>query len=238
MGWTFTAAQLGPLSQALYEKMNITQVYLTLDYDTSENMKRSSYQNETTYIQLFVEECMRKNKVDLGAFNRLVFSEGGDPSEDFVVVGNNALPVVISDTLEELDELKTNREFHDYYTRKFIEGFQKFDSHYKSSFVSYLRPLLNAKYEKNLYFEKKMAAKRIGSFRIQAVGRYERTSFKLLVNVYHKNELIKSEVVFECEPDMFIVKFEAYKVEITEETISVINKVREITLEREIAEFI
>ena len=220
------------------KKMNITQIYLTLDYDTSENMKRSRYQNETTYIQLFVEECMRKNKVDLGAFNRLVFSEGGDLSKDFEVLGNNALPVAISDTLEELDALKTDREFHDYYIRKLIEGFQKLDSHYKSSFVVHLKPLLDAKYENDLYFEKKMAAKRIGGFRFQVVGRYKRTSFKLMVNVFHKNDLAKSEVIFECEPDMFVVKFEAYKVEITEENISVINKVLETTLERKVAEFI
>ncbi len=63
--------------------MNITQVYLTTDYDTSDNEERARYQNETTYIQLFVEECLRNNRVDLGAFNRLVFSEGGESYGDF-----------------------------------------------------------------------------------------------------------------------------------------------------------
>ena len=218
--------------------MNITQVYLTPDYDTSDNKERVRYQNETTYIQLFVEECLRKNKVDLGAFNRLVFSEGGDSARDFNVVGNNALPVAISNTRGELDSLESEQDFHDYYIRKLLEGFSKFDEHYKSSFFSYLKPLISAKYESGLNYEQQMASKRIEAHRIQVVGRYDRKSFKLLVNVYAKKELLKSIPIFECEPDMFVVKYEAYKVEINDESIVVINKVRENTLERDIAEFI
>ena len=218
--------------------MNITQVYLTPDYDTSDNVERVKYQNETTYIQLFVEECLRNNKVDLGAFNRLVFSEGGDSSKDFNVVGNNALPVAISNTRSELDVLKEERDFHNYYIRKYLEGFKKLDEHYKSTFVSYLEPLLAEKYQSNLSYETQMAAKRIDGHRIQVVGRYDRKSFKLLVNVYAKKELLKSVPIFECEPDMFIVKYDAYKVEINDLNIVVINKIREKTLELEIAEII
>jgi len=218
--------------------MNITQVYLTTDYDTSDNEERARYQNETTYIQLFVEECLRKNKVVLGAFNRLVFSEGGDSTRDFNVVGNNALPVAISDTRGELYTLESERDFHDYYIRKLLEGFQKFDEHFKSTFVSNLKPLISAKYEGGLNYEKQMASKPIDGQRIQVVGSYDRKSFKLLVNVYTKKELLKSIPIFECEPDMFIVKYEAHKVEINDKSIVVINKVREKTLEREIAEFI
>lgn len=218
--------------------MNITQVYLTPDYDTSDNEERVRYQNETTYIQLFVEECLRKNKVDLGAFNRLVFSEGGDSARDFTVIGNNALPVAISNTRGELDKLESERDFHDYYISKLLEGFNKFDEHYKSSLVSYLKPLISAKYESSLNYEKQMASKRIDGHRIQVMGSYDRKSFKLLVNVYAKKALLKSIPIFECEPDMFIVKYNAHKVEINDKSIVVINKVREKTLERKIAEFI
>jgi hypothetical protein len=219
--------------------MNITQVYLTPDYDTTEDRKYlSQYQNETTYIQLFIEECLRKNKVDMGAFNRLVFSEGGDPDRDFNVVGNNALPVAISKTYSELEALKCEREIHDYYIRKFLEGFYKFDKHYKSSFVSYLNPLLAVKYEGNLNYEKQMASNRVGGYRIQVVGRYERRKYKLLANVYGKKELLKSVPIFECNPDMFIVKYEAHKVDINDHSIVVTNKIRGKTLEREIAEII
>lgn len=219
--------------------MNITQVYLTPDYDTTEDRKYlSQYQNETTYIQLFIEECLRKYKIDLGAFNRLVFSEGGDSDRDFNVVGNNALPVAISKTYSEIEALKSEREIHDYYVRKFLEGFYKFDRYYKSSFVSYLKPILVEKYESNLNFERQMASKRIDGHRIQVVGRYERKTFQLLANVYGKKELLKSVPIFECKPDMFIVKYEANKVDINDHSIVVTNKIREKTLEIEIAEII
>ena len=218
--------------------MNITQFYLTLNYDTSKIEDRAEYQNGTTYIQLFIEECLRKDKVDLGAFNRLVFSEGGDPSKDFAIVGNNALPVAISDTWGKLRSVSSDREAHNYYVGKLLEGFKKFDSHFKSSYVAYLEPLLDAKYESELHFEQKMAAKRIGIDRIQVVGRYYRTSFKLLVNIFSKRDLVRSEVIFECEPNLFAVKYDAHKVEITDSQIHVKNKIHEVTLKQNIEEFI
>lgn len=232
------ASRYSRFKTTLYEKMNITQVYLTPDYDTSKNEERVKYQNETTYIQLFVEECLRKNKVELGKFNRLVFSEGGDSSKDFNVVGNNALPVAISDTRSEIDSLESERDFHNYYIRKLMEGFTKIDAHFKSTFVSYLEPLLAANYKSDLSYEKQMATKRIDRRRVQVIGRYDRKSFKLLVNIYAKKELLKSEAIFECVPDMFIVKYDAYKVEINDQSIVVINRNREKTLEREIAAII
>lgn len=226
------------MTKALYEFMNITQVYLTPDYDTSDNSFRVKYQNDTTYIQLYVEECLRKNKVDIGAFNRLVFSEGGDSKEDFIIVGNNALPVAIDESYDELSTLKSDLEFHNYYVRKFLDGFSKFDAHYESKFKDYLEPLIKDKYKDSLHFDKKMATKRVGHLRLQVVGRFTREKFTLNVFVFNKKEMIKSQVIFECEPDMFIVKFDAYKVEIDDDKVRVINKVDEITLERDLAEFI
>lgn len=211
--------------------MNITQVYLTLDYDTSDQDKRVEYQIGNTYIQLFIEECLRKNKHDFGAFNRLVFSEGGDVAGDFHIVGNSAFDVAVDDTYSKLETLKTNREIHNYYISKFLEGFKKLDSHFKSSFVEYLTPLLEEKYKKELYYEKKIASKVIKGHKVQVDSRYEREFFKLFVNIYHKKQLVKSEIIFQCEPDMFITKYEVNKVFIEEEKITILNKIRETSIE-------
>jgi hypothetical protein len=219
--------------------MNITQVYLTPDYDTTQDRDLiGRYQNETTYIQLFIEECLRKNKVDLGAFNRLIFSEGGDLSEDFKVVGNNALPVAIEKTYSELLKFKTELEFHNYFVRKFLEGFDKLDKHYKSSFKKYLKPLIADKFNGNLQYDKKIATKRIEGYRLQVIGRYTRAKFTLNVLVFNKNKMVNSKAIFECEPDMFIVKYHAYKVVVDESSIVVLNKIREKTLEHKVEEFI
>ena len=218
--------------------MNISQIYLTLDYDSSVNDERYKYQIETTYIQLFVEQCFRKNKIDLGAFNRLVFSEGGDASRDFNVVGNNALPVATSATHRKRKDLITERNFHDYYIGKLIEGFDKFDSHFKSNFVEYLKPLLDVQFNDTLSFEKKLASKSVNGLKLQVISKFQRLSFQIIVHVYCKKELIKSETIFECEPDMFIVKYDAYKVEIDNVKIKVTNKIGEDTLKVKVASFI
>lgn len=218
--------------------MNITQVYLTPSYEDTDVEVRYGYQVQTNYIQLFLEDCLRKNKVDLGAFNRLVFSEGGDESRDFNIVGNNALPVAIEKTYSALDSLKTDRESHDYFVSKFLEGFRKLDAHFTTSLTPYLMPLIEDKYKNDLFYEKKMASKRVGQLRFVAVGRYTKDSFKLIINIFEGKILIKSHIVYESEPDMFTVKYDVYKVVITDVVISVINKTREKTLELKIAEII
>ena len=218
--------------------MNITQVYLTLADETKERLFVAKYQNQTTYIQLFIEECLRKNKFNIGAFNRLVFEEGGDECDDFKIVGNNALPVSIEQTYHELDSLLTSRGFHNYFVRKYLEGFRRFDSHFKTTFESYLSPLLDEKYNNELCYEKKMATKRLKNYRLQAIGSYSKDTFKLILNVYEKNKLINSQTVFECEPDMFIVKYDLHKIEISDSVVSVFNKVREKTLEINVSEMI
>lgn len=218
--------------------MNITQVYLTPAAELEDGLFRVKYQNQTTYLQLFIEECLRKNKLSLGKFNRIVFEEGGNGSNDFRVVGNNALPVSLEKSYEELEFHKSDREVHDYFVRKYLEGFRKFDDYYSTSLVKYLAPLLKEKYKDDLFYEKKMAAKRLGVLGLQAVGRYSKESFKLIIKSFEKNLLTKSKVVFECEPDMFIVKYAAYKVVITDTSISIINKICDKTLELQIEEVI
>lgn len=218
--------------------MNITQVYLTPDYASTDVNVRYSYQIQTNYIQLFIEECLRKNKVDLGAFNRLVFEEGGDTARDFTIVGNSALPVSIEETYSELEALGSDREAHNYFVRKYLEGFRKLDDHYSSTFEAYLEPLINTKYEDDLFYEKKMAGKRTDGLHFQVMGRYSRSTFKLIVNVYEKKNLVKSIPIYDSEPDMFTVKYDVHKVEVTDTVITVINKLREITLELKIAKII
>jgi hypothetical protein len=227
-----------PTILALYENMNITQVYLTPNYDDTEVQVRYGYQIQTNYIQLFLEECLRKNKLDLGAFNRLVFNEGGDASRDFNVVGNNALPVAIEKTYSALESLKTDREIHDYFVSKYLEGFNKLDAHFSSTLALYLEPLIKDKFKNDLRYEKKMASKRVNNLRIVVVGRYTTNSFKLIINVFEGKKIIKSRVAYESEPDMFTVRYDVYKVEITDTEIIVINKIREQTLELKVAEII
>ena len=218
--------------------MNITQVYLTPAYENTDVNVRFSYQIQTNYIQLYIEECLRKYKVNLGAFNRLVFSEGGDTTSDFTIIGNNALPIAVNNTYSELETLNSDREIHNYFVRKFLEGFRKLDDHYSCAFVSYLEPLLITKYDDNLFYEKNMAGRRLEEFRLQIVGRYSRDTFKLIVSVFEKSGLVSSRAIYECEPDMFIVKYDVHKVEITDKTIFVTNKIREVTMELEIEEII
>ena len=222
----------------LYENMNITQVYLTPDYDDTDVKVRYGYQVQTNYIQLFIEDCLRKNKLDLGAFNRLIFSEGGDETKDFDIVGNNALPIAITETYEELDSLNTDREVNNYYVRKFLEGFSKFDVHFSTYFVPLLEPLIVDKYKNDLFYEKKMTSKRLEGFRLQAIGRYSKETFKLIINIYEKKILVNSHVAYESEPDMFTVKYDVHKVEITDTVIIVINKICEQTLVLKIADII
>ncbi len=210
--------------------MNLTQVYLTPGDKAVEDLSiLPAYQNQTTYIQLFIEDSLRKNKTDVGNFNRLVFEEGGDAAEDFHVVGHSAMPISLENTLELLQTLDDERERHNYFVGKFLEGFGKFDKHFHTSLKSYLTPLIAKQFYSDLSYEKKIFAKQFEKIRLQVWSRYTQQSYQVHVRTFHGRAQAASRIIFECEPDLFHTKFHANKVEASKGYIRLINKVREDT---------
>jgi hypothetical protein len=68
--------------------------------------------------------------------------------------------------------------------------------------------------------------------------RYTKDSFELIINIFEGKKLVKLHIAYESEPDMFTLKYDLYKVEITNTVITVINKIQEKTLELKVAEII
>jgi hypothetical protein len=219
--------------------MNITQVYLTPDHaSTVDRQLLVKYQSETSYIQLFIEKCLREHKRDVGAFNRLVFSEGGDERKDFSVVGNNAMPISIKKTYEELKPSSTDHDAHNYYVSKFDEGFKKFDSHFRTNFAETLGPLIADQFRSAFVYEYEISRRSVGKTTVAVVGRYSRTRYQLLIRRLYKGEPQKETCVHECSPDFFLVRLRLRKAVISEDHIRVLDKLGKETLSFKTGDFI
>jgi len=209
--------------------VNITAVYISLNSDSFEASTRSQYQFNSNYLTLFISDWLKKLKLNLGSFNRVVFEEG--QKNDFSIVGDKAFVICLSEEFEGIHNFWKANDVHDYFVRKYIEGFEKLDTKFDLNLTDQIRSVLEVKFSNCLEYEVKAKSKKIRSFTVQVIHRYKYDIYELLVRVLDgKKEIVKEVVIYSYDPDPFVVNYDVNKIEIDASSVRVINKLRENTI--------
>ncbi|MCV2883592.1 hypothetical protein OE749_02620 [Aestuariibacter sp. AA17] len=209
--------------------MKLSQVYMTLEEAKFEPLLRAKYQLLANYLTLFISDWLKKLKLELGFFNRIVFQEGND--RDMSAVGDKAFRVCVEPEFYSLNQFATEGDVHRYFTTKYLEGFARFDKQFNLNLTADLQAKLENSFTDGLKYDIKAKPKKVGDVTVQALHRYKYDSYTLVVQkINKKKEILDEQVIFTCDPDPFVVHFDVNKVEIDDSKVRVINKVREVTL--------
>ncbi len=210
--------------------MRVSQVAISLNPREFDGETKVQYQNRSVYLSTFISDWLKAKKLDLGSFNRFVFRENVEPVHDLNVVGEKAFAVGISLEYPEVD-LQTAQGVHQYFVRKYLEGFERVDAHFGLSLTEELREVLAQEYVLgNYFYEKKIAGKRLSDSSVQLFDHYTHEEYQLILRTTIRRELVREEVIFTFEPDVFRVKFRVKKFNITDEGVEVIDSLGRQTL--------
>lgn len=209
--------------------MRITQVAITLSNFRFSGMERKRYHELSVYLSMWISDWLKPKKLELGEFNRFVFQEFVEPAEDLKVVGEKAFAVGVS--LEYPDVvLVTAEDVHRYFVRKYLEGFERVDTHFNLQLTAELREAIDREYASGEYFyEKKLASKRIDGKSVQLFDHYTHEEYTLIMRTKVGSQ-VEERVLFRFEPDVFRVKYRIKKCEISPEGVRVLNSVGKETL--------
>jgi len=210
--------------------MKLSQVAIQVHRQKIEPLGGVKYQNRSEYVSMFISNWLKAKKLQLGEFNRFVFQELVEPVDDLKVVGEKAFAVGISLEYPEVD-LQTAQGVHQYFVRKYLEGFERVDAHFGLSLTEELREVLPQEYALgNYFYEKKIAGKRLSDSSVQLFDHYTHAEYQLILRTTIRRELVREEVIFTFEPDVFRVKFRVKKINITDEGVEVIDSLGRQTL--------
>lgn len=202
---------------------------MTINDVKYEPLLRAKYQFLANYITLFVSDWLKKLKLDLGLFNRIVFQEGND--RDMSIVGDKAFRVCIKSEFTSLEQFATKDDVHKYFINKYLEGFSRFDKQFDLNLTTDLEENLEDYFSDEFKYESKAKSKKIGDVIVQVLHRYKYDRYELVVQtISKKKEILDEQVIFTGDPDPFVIHYDINKIEIDDSTVKVINKVREQTL--------
>lgn len=191
--------------------MRITQTYITPQDQSSDSLTRSKYQMLCNYLSLPISAWIAGKKLDLGKFNRIVFEEG--TQEDFAVVGSNALVVGIAKEFTSLEALQSREQVHSYFTRKYLEGFGRFDQHFGVKLADELGEFLRSYFVDEYAYQKKLASRNVHGTTHAVYGKYTYDSYSLIVErSSRKQGVIGKETIFSAPPDPFVVRHDVHSV--------------------------
>lgn len=191
--------------------MRITQTYIMPQEHSSEPLTRSKYQLLCNYLSLAISAWLAAKKLDLGAFNRIVFEEGSQ--EDFAVVGNNALVVGIAREFTSFEALQSPEQVHSYFVRKYLEGFARFDEHYGVKLADELREFLSSAFADEYAYQKKLASRAVNGTTYAVYGKYTYDAYHLIVELSSKKlGVIRKETIHSTPPDPFVIRYDVHSV--------------------------
>jgi hypothetical protein len=208
--------------------VRITEVFTTLEYDRYHPFLQA-YSRLGEYLSLFISDWIRAKKLDLGKFSRIGFQEGYSEL-DLTIYGTSAF--VICTKIEFPSQRLTQpKDIHDYFVRKYLEGFQRVDDHFKLELTRELQDQFQDHFQHDNYFyEKKKIGKKVGRTKIELVHHYTCESYILIARYFEGARHLADETLYEGVPDPFSVHFHINKIEFESRRVRIINKIGEETL--------
>ena len=185
------------------------------------------YQRLCEYLALAATEWIRTLNLDLGPFNRIIFEEDADV--DLQLVGEKAFVVRLNVEFPGFDQLCDSRTVHSYFSRKLIEGFDRFDQHFTLGLARQFREFLASAFADGYSYTKTRVTRKRPE-QIRVFDRYTFDVYDLVLAMDSPNEPTKEIVLFTGLPDAMLVHFAVRKIVMTSEYIHVTNDLGKTTL--------
>lgn len=215
--------------------MLISQVAISVDDRIAFGAVRSAYQMKSNYLTLALSECIAALRLNLGQFNRIIFEEGS--GEDFKVVGNRAYVVKLVPEFSGLTMLSDARASHEYFVRKYEEGFRRLDEFFKIETWCVMKARLATAFSRDLIYERVMRNISLHGQSFLIVQRYSSDKFELVLRKDNREaEIGQCEcILLECDPDPFIVDYDVRCFDVTAGQIHVFDRAGKTTLEYDVS---
>jgi hypothetical protein len=213
--------------------MNVTKVYI--QYDPDSRLSESfhvAYQNAASYITLSICEWLKIQKLCLDKFSRIGFEEVVDNKDLRVFESVKLFKINLVQDFQSLDQFSNAEVTHQYFKRKYIEGFKRFDAHFGLSLTSELETFLDDYFKNGYVYEKEMKSKRINGLKHQVLKQYKYDLFNLVLRVFHNSgALLKETILQNGKPDPFLVHYNVNKVNILNDKIQVLGSTGKVETE-------
>ncbi len=210
--------------------MKITQVGIFADRK-EDGQLRVQYENKASYITLAISDWLKNQHLDLGEFNRVLFTEAST-DEDFHLVGIRALVVSLTKDFKNLEQFTNAQVTHEYFKQKYIEGFTRFDAHFALHLTPCLINMLNDYFREKLVYEKEMKSKRIQGIKHQVLKQYRYDVFNLILRLLDKNGTVLKETILQSgKPDPFLVYYDINKATIQDDKIQIFGSTGKVESE-------
>jgi hypothetical protein len=211
--------------------MKIKQVAICLKEIVNGKLHQE-YQNCGTYIEIVISDWIKVLQLDFGDSNRIVFREMDNREKDFCVVGEKAFRVCLAEDFHSLDQFSNAEVTHQYFKRKYVEGFKRFDAHFGLNLTPELETFLNDYFKNGYVYEKEMKSKRINGLKHQVLKQYKFDVFNLVLRVLDKSgAMVKETILQSGKPDPFLVHYNVNKVNILVDKIEVLGSTGKVEAE-------
>lgn len=193
------------------------------------------YQNASMFITLAISDWLRRQEVEIEKTNRIIFTEK-KPQIRLVGIVDKHVHVDVDDKFNSLAQFSNAEVTHDYFKRKYIEGFKRFDAHFGLNLTPELEAFLDDYFKNGYVYEKEMKSKRISGLKHQVLKQYKYDVFNLVLRVFDKTgAMIKETILQSGKPDPFLVHYNVNKVNIMDDKIQVLGSTGKIETEHAIA---
>ena len=217
--------------------MKTRQVHIQIDPVINlEGLVAVGYQNTASFMTLAISDWVKSLHLDFESFNRLSFQESVRSDLDFETFGSfKVLQINLIKEFQSLDQFSNAEVTHDYFKRKYIEGFKRFDAHFGLNLTPELETFLNDYFKNGYVYEKEMKSKRINGLKHQVLKQYKYDVFNLLLRVFDKSgAMVKETILQSGKPDPFLVHYNVNKVNILEDKIEVLGSTGKVEAEHPI----
>lgn len=196
------------------------------------------YENPASYLTLLISDWIKQQKLDLGEFNRVFFTEAS-LKEDCTIVGIKVFNVHIPENFKGLDQFKDAQTTHEYFMNQYIAGFKRFDAHFDLNLTPALIAYLEDYFKNGLQYEKEMHAKRIGGLKYIVLSQYKYDVFNLVLRIVDKTgKTINESTLTTTKPDTFINYYNFNKVKILENKIQVLGRTDDVKAEFPLGQYL